>query len=52
MTGISLNDEQVLGDFSTVMSNGSFCAIDQAVTKSGKLHGRGKNRFFAKAQGA
>lgn len=48
MTGISLDDEQVLGDFNTVLSDGNFNATDQGLTKSGKLNIRGKNKFFAK----
>ncbi len=50
MAGISLCDEQVLSDFNSVLPNGSFSAIDQALTKSGKLHGRGKNKYFTKSE--
>lgn len=46
MTGISLNDAEVLREFSGVADSGSFNAIDQSVTRAGCLHGRGQNKFF------
>lgn len=44
--GVSLNDPQVLCSFSDSYENGSYVAIDQRVTKSGALHGSGKNKHF------
>ncbi|MGI5849697.1 MAG: PD-(D/E)XK nuclease family protein [Christensenellales bacterium] len=46
ITGISLEDPQVLCEFSTVLPNGSFAAIDQSITSSGRLNQTGKKRFF------
>lgn len=50
LTGLSLADAQILADFSAVLSDGSFAAIDQAVTSSGALHGRGAARQFSSSE--
>lgn len=46
MSGISLNDAEILREFSVTAENGGFSAIDQSVTRAGCLHGRGQNKFF------
>lgn len=46
MAGISLQNEKVLLEFNAVLPDGSLRTINQALTKSGTLHGRGKNQFF------
>ncbi len=46
LSGLSLNDPEVLKALSAVNGDGSFAAIDQALLKSGELKSHGKNRFF------
>ena len=51
MAGLSLADVQVLADFCDVLPDGSFAAIDQAVTASGTLNGRGAARQLSDFSG-
>lgn len=46
LSGISLGDPEALKSLSAVNEDGSFAAIDQALSKSGELKAHGKNRFF------
>ncbi len=46
LSGISLSDPEVLKSMSAVNEDGSFAAIDQALSKSGELKANGKNRYF------
>lgn len=46
LSGISLNDPEALKALSAVNEDGSFVAIDQALSKSGELKAQGKNRYF------
>jgi ATP-dependent helicase/nuclease subunit B len=50
LSGISLNDPEVLKTLSAVNEDGSFAAIDQALSKSGELKAYGKNRFFKRSE--
>lgn len=47
MHGLSLADAQALSGFCAVLPDGGFAAIDQAVTASGGLNGRGAARLFS-----
>ena len=47
MAGISLEDPDVLREFSSVKEDGGFAAVDQALTRAGVLSSRGQNRYFS-----
>lgn len=50
MTGISLEDPDVLKAFSALTEDNRFAAIDQAVIRSGALHSSGKNKYFSQRE--